>query len=342
MPGVRSVLGFSKLLAQFGLGYTVFAATGRTPHYAYESMRQLYCRTNGRMNDFMSRLSGLVHRPYRLDGASGVLGNLDPEAIDVVATNIRERGFHVFTQRLPEEACSEMERFALEQSAFPYTDNGADGETTVYDPDRWISTKYEFEEQALLQAPTVRRLLADCSILAVAQAYLGSKPVLDLISMWWSTAFSRQASSRAAQLYHFDMDRLKFIKFFIYLTDVGPDNGPHVYVSGSVKRKPRELLRDGRIPDADVEAHYPRDAVMEITGPRGTIFAADTRGLHKGKPLRTGHRLLLQLEFANSLFGQSWNALHCEDGANGFDDVIRRYPYTFSRLRNGPREDRRP
>ena len=57
MAGVRSLLGFSKLLAQFGLGYTVFVATGRTPHYAYESMRQLYCRTNGRMNDPAPRIT---------------------------------------------------------------------------------------------------------------------------------------------------------------------------------------------------------------------------------------------------------------------------------------------
>ena len=67
MPGVRAVIGISKLLAQFGVGYTVFGATGRTPHYAYDSMRQLYCRTNGRMNDWMARWSRLRHRPYRLN-----------------------------------------------------------------------------------------------------------------------------------------------------------------------------------------------------------------------------------------------------------------------------------
>ena len=45
----------------------------------------------------------------------------------------------------------------------------------------------------------------------------------------------------------------------------------------------------------------PEDMV-EIGGPRGTIFAEDTRGLHKGKHLLTGDRLLFQLEFSNSLF----------------------------------------
>ena len=58
--------------------------------------------------------------------------------------------------------------------------------------------------------------------------------------------------------------------------------------------------------------------------------------------MRTGHRLLLQLEFANSLFGQTWEVLRLEGGTNGFGDVIQQDPYTFSRLRNGPREDRRP
>jgi hypothetical protein len=333
MPGLRSFLGLSKLLLKFGVGYTVFGATGRTPHYAYDSMRQLYCRTNGRMNDWMAGLSGLLHRPYRLGETAGVLGELDARGVAEIVDGIRENGFRVFDQRLPEAWCDEVLRFASEQPSIPYGEGGRADEKVVYDPERWVSTKYEFEEELLLTIPTVRRLLADPSILAVAQAYLGSKPVLDLLSMWWSTARSREASAAAAQLYHFDMDRLKFIKFFVYVTDVGPENGPHVYVSGSVKRKPRELLRDDRIPDEQIDHHYPAERVTEITGPRGTIFAADTRGLHKGKPLRVGHRLLLQLEFANSLFGQRSETLGFEPGANGFDEVVRRYPFTFSRLR---------
>jgi hypothetical protein len=40
-----------------------------------------------------------------------------------------------------------------------------------------------------------------------------------------------------------------------------------------------------------------------VTGPRGTILAEDTRGLHKGKPVAKGDRLVLEFEFSSSMFG---------------------------------------
>ena len=46
---------------------------------------------------------------------------------------------------------------------------------------------------------------------------------------------SKKADSEAAQMFHFDLDRIKWLKFFIYLTDVKINSGPHVYVSGTHK-----------------------------------------------------------------------------------------------------------
>jgi hypothetical protein len=45
---------------------------------------------------------------------------------------------------------------------------------------------------------------------------------------------------------------------------------------------------------------------MEIIAPRGTLIAVDTSGLHKGKPVVAGHRLILQLEYTSALFGQGY------------------------------------
>jgi len=60
---------------------------------------------------------------------------------------------------------------------------------------------------------------------------------------------------------------------------------------------------DGRISDEQILDHYSPEDIVEITGTRGTILAADTRGFHKGKPVQSGERLLLQIEYATSLFG---------------------------------------
>jgi hypothetical protein len=58
-----------------------------------------------------------------------------------------------------------------------------------------------------------------------------------------------------------------------------------------------------RLDDADVARHFPADDHIQFTGPRGTIIAEDTRGLHKGQHVTRGDRLIFQLELTNTLFG---------------------------------------
>lgn len=113
-----------------------------------------------------------------------------------------------------------------------------------------------------------------------------------------------RGSSVSGQLYHFDLDRPHFLKFFVYLSDVDDENGPHHFVRGSHKDPRRGALADRRFQDEEVAKAYDltRDEVI-FRAPRGTIFAEDTRGLHKGAPLRSGERLVFQLEYASTLFG---------------------------------------
>jgi hypothetical protein len=330
----RSCVGFCKQLARFAGGYGLYCMTGRTPDFGYRSFRQLFCRTNGRLNDVLARLAAVLHPSYDLPTPGGVLGALDPARVAEISAGIRDRGFHVFGERLPEDACTELRTFAMAAPCRPHPPLAQGPVRVRYCRERWISTKYDFDEDTILRSPVVQRLLCDASILAVAQAYLGARPVQDQVSMWWSTALSREASSEAAQLYHFDMDRIKFLKFFFYLTDVGSANGPHCYIGGSARRKPPALLRDGRIADDELQRHYAAGDFHELVGERGTILAVDTRGFHKGKPLETGDRLLLQLEFSTSLFGQSYNRISMNGGTIApLAAAIRQYPYTYSRFR---------
>jgi hypothetical protein len=99
------------------------------------------------------------------------------------------------------------------------------------------------------------------------------------------------------------------VKIFFYLTDVDAQTGPHCFVRGSHRDKPLPLRRDGRIADAEIVQHYGAARVAEITGPRGTVIVANTRGLHKGKHLAAGDRCILQLVFASSLFGAPYETV---------------------------------
>ena len=154
--------------------------------------------------------------------------------------------------------------------------------------------------------------------------------------MWWSAPFKsneEKVRSKAAQLYHFDMDRIKFIKFFFYLSDVNTHNGPHCYIKSSHKNIPISLRRDGRFSDKEIFSEYPENYLVEITGQKGSILAVDTRGFHKGKPVEQGERLLLLIEFTNSLFGKTYNKIDLRNIiSNETRETLAQFPHTYQRF----------
>jgi hypothetical protein len=125
--------------------------------------------------------------------------------------------------------------------------------------------------------------------------------------MWWNTDFQKEPDSEAAQFFHFDMDRIKWLKFFFYVTDVDDNCGPHSFVEGSHKDGgiPFSMTSKGysRLSDEEVINHYGKEKIKVFAAPKGTIIAEDTRGLHKGTNVIEGHRLIFQIQFSNSLFG---------------------------------------
>jgi hypothetical protein len=273
-------------------------------------MIRLFCQTRGYSNDVFNSLLSLAHRPYPIATGDGILSGLTPQEFQTAIDGIKRQGYHIFPTRLPGDLCDRLTAFALSAQARPVPRREGVPEFLRYDRDHPVAENYRFDEQTVLDSPDVQTLISDPSLIALAQAYLGLQPILDIVALWWSTSYAQTASSEAAQLFHFDMDRIKWLKIFFYLTEVTPQTGPHIFVAKSHRRKgqPAELLNRGyeRIPDADIEKYYPKEDIIEIPGPRGMIFAADTRAFHKGKPLESGERLILQLEFCDSLFGAAY------------------------------------
>lgn len=321
----------NQLLEVFGQGYLTYLYTGITPEKAYVSMRWLYCLTNGRFNDLMQQFIGSVHPPYSFPSGRGILGNLDETAVEEVIAGLRQDGIWVFNERVAPELCERLKTFAstVDCCVPTFSDSGR----VRYDPDRPVSVLYRVPEVELINDNEVQSLLADTSLLALAQAYLGCEPVIADASMWWSTALLNQPDAPSAQLYHFDMDQLCFLKFFIYLTDVTAENGPHCVVRGSHRNKAMPLRRDGRIPDSEIERFYPAQDMLEITGPQGTMFVVDTRAFHKGKYLRAGDRLVFQTIYAVNLFGASYDVFSaCEPLQDAFSQALSAHPRTYAKF----------
>jgi hypothetical protein len=327
---IGRVIRFSKNALRFAHGYASYWRTGLTPWEAFMSMRQLYCTTNGRLNDVVALLYRFARPRPAIEETTGALGTLSPKDVREVVAALDRDGCYIFPRTIDPALCAQLQAFALSTPMTAMVE-GRPPELRLFDPDRPTSVRYDCDMQVLMENETAQRLVADPGIRSIAQAYLRTRAVQDLVTMWWSSAFQMEASSGAAQLYHFDLDRVKFLKIFIYLTDVGAENGPHCFIRRSHRRKPRSLLRIARISDDEIFQHYPREALAEITGPRGTVIFADTAGFHKGKPLAAGHRLIFQIEFALDLFGYNYPRIQINERFSPwFREVVKKHPYTYS------------
>lgn len=182
----------------------------------------------------------------------------------------------------------------------------AEGQTVTVDLANPLAEKYAVDTNFLLADSTVRNMLLDRGLLEIAQDYIGSAPIIDIVTSWYSFPSDRP-SHQAAQLFHFDLDRVRWMKVFFLLTDQTIDTGAHLYVPGSHRDGgiPRELLDRGyaRLEDHEVARHFPENTWKTMEAPAGSILIEDTRGLHKGISLKRDHRLMLQFEYTQTLFG---------------------------------------
>lgn len=157
--------------------------------------------------------------------------------------------------------------------------------------DRPTGTHVAYHQPAdVLAAPHLLALANRPELLALAESFLGCKPTIGYFAAWWS--FAAHDGAQAAEMFHRDVDDLKFLKLFVYLTDVDDRRGPHVYVRASSKSTKLDTIR--RFDDAEVETAFGKEALMVIKGAAGEGFLENTFGLHKGTPVEEGYRLMFQ------------------------------------------------
>jgi hypothetical protein len=315
-------------------GLYIFEKSKVTTKSAYSSLRKMFILTRGASNDKISEMINKKVGKYDLTDINGVLGNISKSEIRTMVQKMETDGYFIFDSKLSDEMVDELYFSALSIPCRYLDLNISDysKEEIIFNPDYPISPRYEFENSSIINLPVVQKLLFDQSLLFFAQEYLGVKPILDLVAFWWSVPFNGEGKSAAAQLYHFDMDRIKFIKFFFYVTDVDTNNGPHCYVRGSHKVLPKRLARDGRFTDEEIEENYGKNNCIEICGIKGSIIAVDTRGFHKGKELLANKRLIFQIEFANSMFGQSYPLIKIDYCKSEFENISDSFAYTYKQL----------
>jgi hypothetical protein len=147
--------------------------------------------------------------------------------------------------------------------------------------------------ETVLRCPGLVSLLNSPDFLGLAAGYLGCKPTLSSVGVRWT--FPSTGAARF-QGYHRDLDDWRFLKLFIYLTDVDADCGPHTYV-----RRSHVTAFGVTAPtytEAGLASRFGSDSLATITGPRGETFIADTIGVHRAGRPRLRPRLMLQVQYS--------------------------------------------
>ena len=253
---------------------------------------------------------------------------VDASEVDTAVAGIQRDGFYVFQHTAPIDVVDALRSFAEQ---VPSVARGAGTAPAPYPRTNPAVGRYDIDEESALASAEVQEFATDPLMGLIAQKYLGQPVLMDEVAFWWTTNKRAEDANVNAQLFHQDRDRLSFLKFFIYLTDVQPDTGPHVYLKGSHLGVPRSLRGDGRKTDQAVREAGLWDNVTEICGPAGTLMAVDTIGLHKGKTPISGDRLALENEFTTSLFGMDYEVPKfiptqlTRDRVNDFPWVFQRY-----------------
>ncbi len=303
-------------------GYNNFLKEGNTSHKAHMSLINLYCSTGGEINDRIQQKVKSVNPAKKItDKLEGISGSYNKDDFKEINNELNGNGYVKFEKKLPKDIVQRLYHYALQTGAKipPKYDK-----SIIYDPENPIAEIYRFDNNDLVNNRDIQSLMMDPVLLNIARNYLECEPIFDFPAMWWSTALNKEASSEAAQLYHFDMDRIKWLKIFFYLNDVTEENGPHRYIEGSHKpgHKPAELLRRGyaRISDADMKPYYKQEEFKILCAEAGTVFAGDTKCWHKGTPLVSGHRLVLEFEYTSSLFGANIPKMEVKKPSSAFED----------------------
>jgi len=151
--------------------------------------------------------------------------------------------------------------------------------------------------------PEIAALIRDPWLHRIAGAYLGARPLILDVRLWWSfpaVGADARALRRVAQdSFHFDLGDWRQLKAFFYITDVTAESGAHRYALGTHRGRPitDQLSPFSARSEGAVAALRGREAIVTLTGPAGTGFVEDPFGYHTGSSVRCGRRLILEVSF---------------------------------------------
>ena len=187
--------------------------------------------------------------------------------------------------------------------------------------------KLHYTSEDVAQCKELVSLANHPQLLAMAADYLGATPTISAMQTWWTMGHASNATDLARDdMFHRDVDDLRFVKMFIYLTDVDSQNGVHSFVPTS--HRSTELVKRAPITDEQVRRYFGNDGEKTFTGPAGTIFLEDTWGIHRQMPAVSGRRCIFSVIYTVSGLDPNSPPRPVASLPTGLDAYVNRIYYT--------------
>ena len=317
------ILIFPLDLISLFMGICVYKISKKTPYFSYKSMHRLFYLFGGIVTEFINILT-----KKRI----AKIINYNDEDYSEILKNINENGLFIKENFLNHYEIEEIKKilinyeFSLRQMDGEVKKKTTEPKKYKFNPENPKAVMYSVDPNFLINQKIIQEILLKNEIYDIGRKYFGAEPIFDHVSLSISTNFNKEPDGEAAQLYHFDLDKPKWLKFLTYVNDVGITNGPHCFIKKTHKSNaiPFSLRSRGyvRLDDENEKIKKLIKNEIKITGKAGTSIIEDTKGLHKGLMVETGYRILLNIQINSSMFGSPFKKMKFTNIDN---DLLRRF-----------------
>lgn len=234
-------------------------------------------------------VSHLLAQAMRLRRGSELWFDYPTETCAAHLQSLRRTGLTEFGQLVSPDHIAEIQAFLRDKSLVT-----PDGRRLVGAEPAAGATIASYPVRTVLECPHIIELMNSPQALAIASAYLGCMPTISGLRIDWSSPSDGPVAE--VQQFHRDYDDWRFVKLFVYLTDVSDTIGPHEYVLTSHRRSGRLYAKPYE--REYLERKYGRSNLHQVLGCAGTGFMADTWGIHKGNVPKQHARIMLQIQYS--------------------------------------------
>ena len=242
------------------------------------------------------RVQSLAARESRSDAIAARLPRFEAKpspVADRAVAEVKSQGYSMVSELVSPAAVTSLhDFFCVQPVSDPYRPelgtfvpphNVPAGTHVAFFPNHLVAT-----------APGIYDIVNNPDILSAVARILGGKPTIGYMAAWWSLP-AHDGKAMQAENFHRDVDDWRFIKLFVYLTDVDDESGPHVFVPGSHNTDKLATIR--RYSEEEVHQAFGPNCEKRFTGPAGTGFIENTYGFHRGIPPQSKPRLIVQATY---------------------------------------------